>query len=804
MTINSAAYQNFGRLRVKPSRGTQVCSEFNGKVYHIDETFSMPLAPLYEQCTYRLSLKSTARERVAVKHIDSGIQNRLFHIPDTPEHVIGDINFRSQVGFSEFEIWVENRHLYSFEVEVFPSKIEYKEDFELMMAEVQEIMAGLAFEYLKSTYIGGKVEPTSQQTSLEWVILFEGILETLKCSLRQIARNPIRGIRRDEHMQRLEQIGKVDGVLRKAIRKGQGKGQSLIQIDEVNLNAKYHVGKSQYSLDTPEHRWLALQLKKIQQKLSQIILQEKSRKYQSTKNIQKIFLFERTVASLQMLEPFRVSGIHQNGARFSSLQLMRSAGYREAYKALIILQMGLKVEGSALKISLKDISTLYEYWCYLAIVRILANNMGYSFNIKDIICVQHTGLNVRLKQGKESKITFNKDEQHVEIVYNPHIGQNALVANKPDMMLKLQRKGWPNIRAVIDAKYRIEDSEQTVHDLGLPAPPQDALNVLHRYRDAILYEEKLVHDLEPATLSRTVIQGIALYPYTVQNNSQYPSSKLYKVFQKIGIGAIPFVPSQIDYVQNWLESFLCSSPWSLAISDFPSVLQPTLRHSANESVLVGTLRSPNTKEHLDWVLEYKRYYFPYINPEHGRQWRLSWIALFLPQNLSGEKYGAVTWKGKVKKIDVVDRNELNVPWHSTKKQSKAFLCHIESWESISPIFNQFGETIQNMWTTSLGLTCAKNMHELLLETVPEWLLYERLNRENIKFRIKANKVPKLEDYGHGNASFIIEKTGHRVVYLGSNGFTVFFEDGNSQVVGSFERVVKTILHFMSSRLSSSL
>ena len=790
--IKPGSYAVSGRLRIMPCRGTQIRTELEDKVYDIDENFSLPLRPLFEQCAYRLSLKSTSGERVTVKHIDPGIQNRIIHIPDTPEHVVGDINFRSQVGFSEFEVWVEDRHLYSFEVEVFPTKLEYKEDFELMMAEVQEIMAGLAFAYLKSTYIGGKVETTGEQTNLEWILLFEHILDDLQRSLRQIARTPIRGLRRDEHMQRVEKIGRVDGALRRTIRKGQGKGQSPVQICGVNLKAKYVAAKPQYSLDTPEHRWLALQLKKIQQKLSQISIQEKKRPYHRPENIQKLSKFERTVASLQMLEPLRMSSFNASSAGFASLQLMSSSGYREAYKALIILQMGLRVEGNVLNLSLKDISTLYEYWCYLAMVRLLTEQMGDKVNLKDLIDVQQTGLKVRLKQGRESIISFKKDGQQVDLIYNPHVSQDALLTHKPDIMLQMYRTGWPTVRAVLDAKYRLDDSKEAVQALGLPAPPQDALNVLHRYRDAILYEQKLVHDLEPATLSRSIIQGLALYPYTVQSETQYPASKLYKVFQRIGIGAIPFVPTQIDYVQTWLKSFLNSTPWSLAVSDFPSVLQPSLRHSAAESVLVGTLRGTNPQEHLDWVFENKRYYFPYINPEHGRQWNLKWVALFLPRGLGSDKFGAVTWKGRVKMIEVVDRSKLNVPWGSSRKQTKAILCHIDFWQKTGPILNLLGEPMQNRWTTGLGLTCASNINELLLETVPEWLLYERLKREKIDFRIKATKVPKLEDYGPGHASFVIDKSGKSIVYLGSRGFEISFENCEPQVVGSVERAIKAI------------
>ena len=65
---------------------------------------------------------------------------------------LGYVNFGSQVGRSEFTLTVDGVPEVDFRVEVFPTKLDYASDYERLVAEVQEILTGLAVEYLRSTF----------------------------------------------------------------------------------------------------------------------------------------------------------------------------------------------------------------------------------------------------------------------------------------------------------------------------------------------------------------------------------------------------------------------------------------------------------------------------------------------------------------------------------------------------------------------------------------------------------------------------------------------------------------------------
>lgn len=733
----------------------------------------LPGPALYEQTSYRVSLKSFGAHKIEIRHADPEIQSKLMPLDsETPDLIVGEVNFRSQVGYSSFEVWLDDQKNYTFEVEVYPTKLEYKEDFQQMLAEVQDILAGLAFEYLKSTYMGSAIKQTDKQTALEWVLLFQHILEDLEKALRQIAQRPIRNLRSQTQLIPLHQIRKVDSSLRHSVRTGRGQGARKRLSSGVQVLEQHWSQQSQYTLDTPEHRWLASQLQRVRQKLAQILEKEQSRLGHHPKHLEQLAGYEHRLAQLQKLEPINAASTHASPG-FTSLQLMGASGYREAYRAILVLQLGLRLEGNALNLSLKNIAELYEYWCYLAIVKLLANSCNEILPLDELIEIQHSGLKVRLQQGQETRTRFRLGETRIDLLYNPHLRQNALLTHKPDILLEVRKPNWPVMRAVLDAKYRIDPSQSVREQMGLPAPPQDAINVLHRYRDAILDEECLLGSQEPPTLARSVIQGVALYPYVVQDEQEFPQSKLNQVFKRIGIGALPLVPTQTHYLAGWLQAFVSSQPWELAQTNFPAVLQPALRQAASEGILIGPLNGNYAKEHFAWLKASKSYYIPYINPEHGRQWRVRWIALYLPKELQTDGIGAVAFRGKVRYIEVVDREKIATPWQSRHSQENVILYHVETWEPIRPIPNSnqvaSGPMTQRRWSTRLALECAENLSELSLESVPEWQMYERLKQENLPFKIKASKVPSLEEDSPGHACFNIADN-FKAVYKGGQGF----------------------------------
>jgi hypothetical protein len=84
--------------------------------------------------------------------------------------------------------------------------------------------------------------------------------------------------------------------------------------------------------------------------------------------------------------------------------------------------------------------------------------------------------------------------------------ESVLLTQKPDIVLSLESEDWPTIRLILDAKYRIDTSGRYLEQMRSPGPPADAINVLHRYRDAILEKDPASDPAGPG--KRTVIEGV--------------------------------------------------------------------------------------------------------------------------------------------------------------------------------------------------------------------------------------------------------------------------------------------------------
>lgn len=106
-----------------------------------------------------------------------------------------------------------------------------------------------------------------------------------------------------------------------------------------------------------------------------------------------------------------------------------------------------------------------------------------------------------LGKGEHSRILFKKDNVELaELVYNPKntdkgnsdIGMKDLVVRtvpqKPDIVLQLTKNDLQEgmkMTYLFDAKYRIDGKDKN----GVDVPPEDAINQMHRYRDAIYYKD---------------------------------------------------------------------------------------------------------------------------------------------------------------------------------------------------------------------------------------------------------------------------------------------------------------------------
>jgi len=525
--------------------------------------------PLFEQTDYVLYARTRDGHRLRLQHRDQALLRDL-RTSGSDDVAHGVLNFGSQVGRSDFSIEVDGECELDFQIEVFPSKLDYFADYQQLVAEVQDILTGLVVEYLRSTFQLGSTALVPQPTHVEWLTVLRHVFTNLERGLLNIARQPIRANTRSSEIVRAERIRRVDSRLRRHVLRGTGTGRLLALSPRLAVRERLTSIVAGQTLNTPEHRWLAAQLSRIRRRL--VELAEVERKQEGTARrevvLREVTQFERRVAEVLRLDPFKgLQGDAPSG--FASMQLLSTPGYREAYKSCLVLLLGLRLTGGPIRLGVKDLSVLYEYWCYLAILKVAGEAAGCHIPASRLLTVEQNGLRVTLQKGRETTVPFElPGERRLAVTYNPLFkNKPLLISQQPDFVLSIYDREWPTVRLVVDAKYRIDSSGDYAVQYGSPGPPEDAINVLHRYRDAILdAEPQNKGELAP---KRTVVEGVVLFPYREVTPGQFRESRLWQAVQRLGIGAVPALPESCGYLQEWLCRTLRMGGWAIADMAIP-------------------------------------------------------------------------------------------------------------------------------------------------------------------------------------------------------------------------------------------
>lgn len=732
---------------------------------------------LFEETDYQVYLRAKRPgDTIELRHRDPLMRRRLAS-QESGSVLHGVLNFRGQIGRSSFTVLVNDKPEVDFEVEVFPSKVDYESDYKQILADIQEILTGLAYEYLRATFQLGQAVSSSKPSRLEWMILLLHIVEDLDRAVRHIIQQPQRQLVRRPRTTRIERIKRVDVAVRRQVRRGLGRG-ALVQTTAGPIRERLIEYPPEFTMDTMEHRWIRRQLSEIQRTLAQLLgsytRHDVSERQQTA--IEELTKMERRVSRMSQAEPFREAN-GEVAAGFASLQLLSAPGYRETYQLCMLLKMGLRLEGEALRLNVKDLDVLYEYWVFLAMVKIIRDNYGRPEDLSELFRISQSGVGVRLRQGRRQTVPFRASKnRRIAITYNPQFDDHdtTLIPQKPDILIRFEEEGWPRIQLICDAKYRIDASDEYQKQYKSCGPPRDAINVLHRYRDAIMEFDKTGDRQLP---KRSVIQAAALFPCNEGQAGEFRESRLWQSIERFGIGAIPALPSNLGYLSEWLTTAIREGGWSLADRIIPHVVEQRAidwRIAAGEPVLVGVLSSKNAQQRLDWITQNQIYYHPLPKSPH-RHFRVVSVALYSPKSLL--QTPSISHVANVEAIEVRPRQQLTTPWSSRGSGDDLMLVYrLRSVVPLErPIENRSDDSTtfrMDRWTSRLGLARARTAMEIILETEPEWKLYEMLRARRIDFQISADRVRlQSKDSPAGRVWFQLPNSV-RVRYDGANGFLV--------------------------------
>ena len=508
---------------------------------------------LFEHTTYQL-YASGYEQLPRLRQRDPGFFGSISEHP-RDRVLTGTFDLRGQIGLLDIAVEFGTETIV-VTLEVIPTKLDYVNDYSKLIKDVERIVHGLASTYARSTYqLAGPNEQPN--TEVEWLTILRQTIDTMQHALEHVNQFPYRHLIRESHMQSCYKVRRPDALLRRAIARGKGSGGYEVAGERtIRKTVPSLVARS--TLDTPEHRWMQSQLFDIQHRLRTISAELRrsderestrwSKEGQRTKRRDVGNLLNQVTRMLESRCFVATSYEPQQPA--PSLTLLNAPGYREMHQALQALRASLSIESDALQLRLKDLPELYELWCYLKIVSLLAKETGDERGIDGLIHATYSGLHIGLRRGMRSEISFAMTSPHQELrlCYQREFpGKTGM--QKPDLSLQIDRHDGPFVMIVLDAKYRLDATHDYLVTHGSPGPPTRAMNSLHRYRDAIVIRRK-------GHVVRPVVKGVALFPLPDSYNRTFKNGRLFQAVKTLGIGALPFLPDNTGLVEEWLRRML--------------------------------------------------------------------------------------------------------------------------------------------------------------------------------------------------------------------------------------------------------
>ncbi len=732
---------------------------------------NLTIYPLFfEQTDYELIIKSRNNESVSFWNENYLLREKVGPVTDDDSSLIsGIINFGNEVGYSDFEINVDGRKHLVIRIEVYPTKVSYKEDYQMMMADVSEMCYACAIDFMQKTYQEFQVSDKQNTVPAIFFQIISAIFDKYMNAARRIISVPHHKLITEHTVVPEHKARRTDKLSEKWLMKH----QSNVAATSTGFDISRVLSvKKRITYDTNENRFVKFILKSTIRKIEDFL----NRYLNSTVAVEENIIVKANEMISSIRGVLNTSFLREvsdfNTLPSMSLVFSMAPGYRELYKYYLMMHRGLAVNGDIFKISVKDTAQLYEYWCFIKLFSILKKE--YKLISPDVIKVDNSGITVSLVKGRKSEVKFinPKTGEQIRLVYNPAESETQTVNQKPDNVLELEKLGTEvAYKYVFDAKYRIENNPSNAfYPDNNPGPKVDDINTMHRYRDSIVYENKL----SKFTFEKTMFGAYILFPYA--DEKLYKEHRFYKSIETVNIGGLPFLPRATTLVQELLSDLIADSKESaFERTTLPRGIEEKLAvvDWNKRDVLLGTFRDV---QQFKVCYDKKMYYIPAKEVDES-DLPIHYVALYQTTNKFGAEAG-VRYYGEVLRTALVRRESIKeVPVRRNNGQELYYRFFIREWKELpKPILPREVGFTKN-YTNLFLLEHSEYIPELLFQSEEEYRFYSELKRN-------VNSA-EINDSG-ANIGFEHEDT--KFVFASGNIFAIRGEKIVEQVpVSSFSR-----------------
>lgn len=469
-------------------------------------------------------------------------------------HILaGFINYKNEIGRSEIQIIYKvdkETKTFRFSFEVLSTKLDYHEHWRTIVEDIEREYRMLSLDYMRRTFHGFSPDQNGEHPDIVWWSVFEGEQQKFIKACKSIIDRPRHRLHGEEVYLRADKLIQTPHYIENKLAEHRKEPAYLYRVEEHIL-----------SNDTQENRFLKFALYQISKRYEDLRQRIEAVKTASDTMKAAMLATSESLKRLQHHPFFRTIGRFK-GINQESMVLQKATGYSQVYRTWNLLRRAYSLNDGLYRLQTKDIATLYEIWCFIEVSHIVKDQLRLQDeDVEHRNRLEMNGVfSWELGKGEHSRILFRKDGVELaELVYNPknadkennNVGMKDLVVptvpQKPDIVLQLTKNDLQQgmkMTYLFDAKYRIDGK-----DKGVDVPPEDAINQMHRYRDAIYYK-----DYDANALKKEVIGGYILFPGDGEPND-VAVSKFYKTIKEVNIGAFPLRPKDVEN-RKLLEKFI--------------------------------------------------------------------------------------------------------------------------------------------------------------------------------------------------------------------------------------------------------
>ena len=507
-------------------------------------------------------------------------------------HILaGFINYKNEIGRSEIQIIYKvdkETRAFRFGFEVLSTKLDYHEHWRTIVEDIEREYRMLSLDYMRRTFHGFSPDQNGEHPDIVWWSVFEGEQQKFIKACKSIIDRPRHILHGEEVYLRADQLKQTPHNIENRLAEHRKEPAYLYRVEQHIL-----------SNDTQENRFLKFALHQISKRYEDLRQRIEAVKTASGTMKSAMLATSETLKRLQHHPFFRTIGRFK-GISQESMVLQKATGYSQVYRTWNLLRRAYSLNDGLYRLQTKDIATLYEIWCFIEVSHIVKAQLHLDDeDVEHRNRMEMNGIfSWELGKGEHSRILFRKDGVELaELVYNPknadkendNVGMKDLVVptvpQKPDIVLQLTKNDLQQgmkMTYLFDAKYRIDGK-----DKGVDVPPEDAINQMHRYRDAIYYK-----DYDANALKKEVIGGYILFPGDGEPND-VAVSKFYKTIKEVNIGAFPLRPKDVEnrkLLENFIDELIHTKSYETIAHVIP---QKGAYVEVGNRVLIGLVKEDN-------------------------------------------------------------------------------------------------------------------------------------------------------------------------------------------------------------------